>query len=262
MASNSPSQRLPFSILRSAAAAISLLLPQAAFADDAHDLLKAMSDYMASQKSFSFDYQSSLEAVTPDFQKLQFVSSGKATVERPDKLRISRTGGFADLDVSYDGKTLTIHGKNLDAYAKVEQPGSIDNLLDRMSDAGVEAPGADLLSSDILGLIMEDVTDVRHIGGAQVNGTPAEYIAFRAPEYDGQIWIADGPKPIPLRYVLTSKHVVQAPQYMLEISNFKTGSDVAAADFDIKLPEGAKKVDMSELQSLDELPMPQSGGQK
>lgn len=262
MASNASLQGWAGNILRSGAVAVSLLLPQAALADDAHDILKAMSDYMASQKNFSFDYQSSLEVVTPEFQKLQFVSSGKVTAERPDKLRLSRTGGFADVDVSFDGKTLTIHGKNLDAYARVEQPGSIDDLIDRMDAAGVQAPGADLLSADIIGLIMQDATDIRHIGGAQVAGMPAQYIAFRAPSYDGQIWIADGPQPIPLRYILTSKHVVQAPQYMLEIGNFKTGADVAAVDFNIKLPDGAKKVDMSELHSLDELPAPSIGGEK
>jgi len=68
-------------------------------ADGSKALLKAMSDYMAAQKTFSFDYVSSVEAVTPAFEKLQFVSSGTATISRPDKIRVTRVGGFADLDV-------------------------------------------------------------------------------------------------------------------------------------------------------------------
>ncbi len=62
---------------------------------DARALLKAMSDYIAAQPSFSFTYNSTLEAVTKENQKLEFVSSGGVTVSRPDKIRATRTGGFA-----------------------------------------------------------------------------------------------------------------------------------------------------------------------
>lgn len=222
----------------------------------AKDLLKAMSDFLVAQKSISFNYQSSLEAVTPDFEKLQFVSSGTANITRPDKLRVTRTGGFADIDVSFDGSTLTVHGKNLDAYAKVDGKGSLDDLIDRLADAGVEAPGADLLSSHVYDILMSDVTEAKHISSAFVDGVECEYLAFRTPELDWQIWIQTGSQPIPRRYVITSKHVVQAPQYTLEISNFKSGADVAATSYNIDIPANAKTVDLSELQSIDELPAP------
>ena len=89
-----------------AIAVVAACLPfGAASADDAKDLLKAMSDYMAKQQKFSFDYQSTVEVVTPDFEKLQFISSGTATVARPDKLRVTRKGGFADIEVVFDGTT-------------------------------------------------------------------------------------------------------------------------------------------------------------
>lgn len=114
--------------------------PTGAWADDSKELLKAMSDYMAAQKTFSFDYVSSVEAVTPAFEKLKFINSGTATVSRPDKIRVTRTGGFADLDVSFDGTKFTVHGKNLDAYAQVDAKGSLDELFDRLENAGAEIP--------------------------------------------------------------------------------------------------------------------------
>ncbi|WP_037079089.1 DUF2092 domain-containing protein [Rhizobium sp. CCGE 510] len=234
--------------------AASLVPPTSAWADDAKALLKTMSDFLAEQKTISFSYQSSLEAVTPDFEKLQFVSSGTANLTRPDKLRVTRTGGFADLDVSFDGSSLTVHGKNLDAYAKIDGKGSLDELIDRLMTAGVEAPGADLLSSNVYDVLISDVTEAKHISSAFVDGVECEYLAFRTPEIDWQIWIQNGPQPIPRRYVITSKHVVQAPQYTLEISDFKSGADVAAVSYTIEVPASAKTVDLSELQSLDELP--------
>ena len=238
------------------AAAIGLAASQPARADDAKALLKAMSDYLAAQQSMSFDYQSSVEVVTPSFEKLQFVSSGTATINRPDKLRVTRKGGFADLDVSFDGKALTVHGKNLDAYAQIEAKGKLDDLFDQLAEAEIGAPGSDLFTSNAYETLMQDVTEAKHVASAVVGGVDCEYLAFRTPEVDWQIWVESGANPIPRKYVVTTKHVGQAPQYTLEISNFKTGADAARTTFNIEIPKDAKEVDLSQMQGIDELPTP------
>jgi hypothetical protein len=61
---------------------------------NAKSLLKAMSDYLAAQKSISFDYDSNLEIVTTQQQKVALASSGTLTLNRPDKLHATRTGGL------------------------------------------------------------------------------------------------------------------------------------------------------------------------
>jgi len=68
------------------------------------------------------------------------------------------------------------------------------------------------------------------------------------------LWIAQGEHPYPCRYVITSKDVDQGPQYSVQISNWKTGTDVAADDFGFKAPDGARKVDLKDLVDFDELP--------
>jgi len=55
------------------------------------------------------------------------------------------------------------------------------------------------------------------------------------------------------RYVVTSKLVAQAPEYRIQLSEWKTGADVAADDFALN-PGSASKADLSELQGIDELP--------
>jgi hypothetical protein len=64
---------------------------------DAKRLLKAMSDYLAAQKAISFDYDVDLELVSTQQQKIALASSGALTLNRPDKLHLTRTGGFANL---------------------------------------------------------------------------------------------------------------------------------------------------------------------
>ena len=75
---------------------------------------------MAGQKAFSFDYDTYLEVVTKENQKLGLASSGTMTVNRPDKIRATRMGGFADVEFVFDGRTVTMFGKNANAYTQVE----------------------------------------------------------------------------------------------------------------------------------------------
>lgn len=241
-----------------AAAAIMLASITSAHAeDDARTILKSMSDYLAKQEAFSFDYQSAVEVVTTDFEKLQFVSSGTAVVNRPDKARVTRRGGVFNLDLSYDGKKLIVNGKNLNAYAEVDFKGTLDDLFDHINSTDIGAPGADLFGSNSYALLTEDVEDAKHISAAVVNGVDCEYLTFRTPDVDWQIWIATGDKPIPLRYVVTTKHVSQAPQYTLEVSNFKTGTEAVKTSFAIDIPKDAKEVaDISEIEGVEEIPVP------
>ena len=68
---------------------LGLYNPAGARADeaDARKIVKAMSDYMASQKTLSFAYDASLEVISVDHQRLALASSGTVTLTRPDKLR-------------------------------------------------------------------------------------------------------------------------------------------------------------------------------
>jgi hypothetical protein len=43
-------------------------------------------------------------------QKIAFTSSGNVTLNRPDKIRATRTGGFANVEMVFDGKTLSLLG--------------------------------------------------------------------------------------------------------------------------------------------------------
>jgi hypothetical protein len=222
---------------------------------EARALLKAMSDYMASQTTLSFKYDSDLEVVTSDLQKLKYASSGTVSLTRPDKIRVTRTGGFADVEMVFDGKQLTVLGKNLNRYAQVDAPGTIDQLIDHLRvNLGVEAPGADLLLSNVHDQLMDAVTDVKDLGSGVIGGVECYHLAFRTASVDWEIWIALGEDPFPLRYVVTSKLVAQAPEYRVQISDWKTGEEVTAGDFSFASPEGAEKVDVSELQGVDELP--------
>ena len=222
---------------------------------NAKSLLKAMSDYLAAQKAISFDYDSSLEIVSTQAQKVALASSGTLTLSRPDKLHATRTGGFSNVEMVFDGKTLTLLGKNANLYAQFEAPRTIDQLVDVLRDKYHRpVPAADLLLSDPYKELMPPVTDVKDLGSGVIHGIECDHLAFRTKEVDWQIWIAQGARPYPCRYVITSKKVTGWPQYTLDIWAWKAGSEVASDGFKLEIPGNAKKLMPGEVPELNEIP--------
>ena len=231
--------------------------------DDALKILKAMSDYMASQKIIELSYDADIEVITPEIQKIQFASSGKVLLSRPDKLDVTRTGGYADVEIVFDGKTASVLGKNINAFVQLDAPGTIEQLIDKLrNDYSVALPGADLLVSNAFEVLSPDVLHAAHIGQGVVDGFECEHLAFRNDDTDWQLWVQTGDAPIPRKYVITSKTETGAPQYTLVIREWKTDVQPSSDAFVFKAPDGAKKVDAAALAGLDEIPPGMPMGEK
>jgi len=245
------------SMTAASVAALAAATSPGARADDSAALLKAMADYTAAQKSVTATFDSDVEVITPQLQKIQFASSGQLRLSRPDKLRIRRTGGYADVELVYDGKTVSFHGNNVKAYVQADAPGTVDQLVDTLqTKVGGGLPGADLLLSNSFDVLMSDVVDSEHIGQGVVDGVECEHLAFRGRDTDWQIWIQAGAQPIPRKYVITSKTLAGAPQYTLRIRDWRTDTIADADAFTFKPPEGATKasLDSDVMAEFDEIP--------
>ena len=223
--------------------------------DDAKAILKKMTDYVAAQKTISAKYDSDIEVVTAQGQKISFASSGELLIQRPDKLRTTRTGGYADVETVFDGKTLSILGKDRNSYTQIDAPGSLAKLVNSIRDRTDAAlPGADLFAANAYAELTSDLTSAQHIGRGVINGVECEHLAFRTADADWQLWVQLGPKPVPRKYVITSKGVTGEPQYTVQINDWQSDVTVADNKFSFTPPAGAKKVAASELKQLNEVP--------
>jgi hypothetical protein len=222
---------------------------------DAKRILQAMSDYMAAQKDISFGYDATLGVVTTDGQRLALASSGTVRLNRPDKIRVTRSSGFADVEMLFDGKELTLLSKNRNLYTQLDMPGTIDLLVDKLRDTyKVPLPAADLLMSNSYDALMADVINIKDLGSGVIGGVECDYLAFRTNEVDWEIWIAQGGQRYPCRFVITSKLISGEPQYTIQIRNWKTGGEVAADDFRFENSTRAEKVELEDLKGTGELP--------
>ena len=226
----------------------------AARADDARDILKSMSNYLAAQKTIQVTWDTDIEVITPQLEKIQFTNSGETLLQRPDKLRAHRAGGYADVELVFDGKTAGVIGKDV-GYAQVEAAGTLDQLIAKLrAGYGVSLPGADLMVSNVYDTLIADVMEAKHIGRGVIDGVECEHLAFRNFDTDWQLWVEVGGKPFPRKLVITSKTINGAPQYTLRIRDWKTDVQPEANAFAFEPPAGAQKLDPQALSQLDELP--------
>jgi hypothetical protein len=177
-------------------------------------------------------------------QKLQFHSAARFTLQRPNKLRAERVGDVVSQSFYYDGRTLTLFNPNDGVYATVPAPGTLDAAVDFARDSlDVVAPAGDLITTDAYQRLMADSTSGFVVGKSVVEGVRCDHLAFRGIGVDWQVWIEDGDKPFPRKFVVTTLDVAGMPQFEIRMSNWTLTPDVSPKRFEFSPPPGATRVE-------------------
>jgi hypothetical protein len=216
----------------------------AGIAPEAQRILKASTDFLASQQRFSADTRNTLEIVLTSGQKIEFNHTARQSVQRPNKLRAERTGDLVDQLLIYDGKSLTMHNPRDNVYAQVAAPDTLDAMLDfAREEFDIVAPAGDMIYRNAYDILMDDVTDGFVVGKAVIEGVRCDHLAFRAPHVDWQIWIQEGEQPLPRRLVITTRDMVNAPQFAVTVTNWNLVPTFDTQTFTFVPMGDAKKVD-------------------
>lgn len=219
---------------------------------DADEILRSMSTYLAGLQAFSVSADISNEIITQDGQKLQLNAYGTLLLQRPSSFHFTRQGRFADAELLYDGRKLTIYGKTSNAYVQKDLAGTIDDALNELEGGmGLSLPGSDLLLAAPYAALASGVTGSGYFGRAFVGGIECHHLAFRKANVDWQLWVKVGDDPLPMKYVITTKWMTGAPQYSVQMSNWNVKPVVTKGQFTFAVPKGAKK--------LESLPVDETG---
>lgn len=210
----------------------------------AQRILRQMSDFLAAQREFSVRTEGTLDEVLDSGQKIQLQRAGDVRLQRPNRLRVDRTGDLAKLHLFYDGRQLTLQGEQSNAYATTPAPSTLDATLDMASQRlGLDAPGSDLLVSNPYAALTEDVRSGSYLGRSMVDGVPVHHLAFRNREgVDWELWVKDGPQPLPLKYVITSRDMPGAPQYSVRLSEWNLSPQLTPDQFQFTPSRDAVRV--------------------
>jgi len=215
-----------------------------AFDPDSQRILKSMSDFIAATQAFTVRTESSLEVVTQNGEKLQFLTPVSASVRRPDRLFSKRDGDLVDQRFYYDGKSLTLFNPAQNVFATVPAPPTLDAAIDyAREELDIVAPAGDLIGTKAYAALTEDMYESRYLGMSTVAGIRCHHLAFRGNEVDFQIWVEEGKRPLPWRFVITSKKVAGAPQFTTQIVAWDLKPRLRDKDFEFAAPKGATGID-------------------
>jgi hypothetical protein len=231
-------------LLLSFAAPLAALAQPAGIDPEATKLLKASTDFLASQQRFSVETRNTLEVVLTSGQKIQFDHAARMWLQRPNKLRADRTGDLVEQSFHYDGKSLTLSNPGEKYYATVAAPGTLEEMLDMArTKLDIVAPAGDLVYKNAYDILMTDVTQGFVVGKGVVEGARCDHLAFRAPHVDLQIWIQEGKEPLPRKLVITTRDVANAPQFSVVMTKWNLKPTFTPQTFSFRPPSGAKQVE-------------------
>ena len=227
---------------------------------DADSILKSMSSYLGGIKAFSVNADIDIEFVAKSGQKLQLSSFVTIVLKRPTKFHIQRKGMIVDAEFIFDGRILTLHGKKRNVYAQIDVPGTIDDAIRAYEmEAGIPAPGADLLFADPYASLSSGVESSAYLGIAYVNGAECHHLAFREDKVDWQLWVRSGDSPLPIKFVITSKWQTAAPQYEIRFWDWSINPQINDKRFTFSAPEGAKRLETIPADEMDEFTSKEEG---
>jgi hypothetical protein len=210
----------------------------------AGEILKQMCDYLKNLQQFSVQAEITEDVLLTSGQRIQFGRNVEASVRRPDRLRAESVGDTDDRQLVYDGKTITLLDKTKNFYTTIAAPPELDAALEHTTQAfNLRAPLADLIYTKAYENLTEGVISGFYVGLSKVQGVPCHHLAFRQKDIDWQIWVEDGPTPVPRKFLITDKKA-QGLQFTAVFTKWNTSPQFEEGRFTFVVPEKAEKIDI------------------
>jgi hypothetical protein len=211
----------------------------------AQEYLRRSSDYLAQAQFFSVSGEIWQDAVLPSGERVQADRMISLDVRRPNRLHAEVRSTRRNRGIWYDGKTISTLNRNQDLYGVVSAPDTLDSMVDYATTRfGIAIPLEDLVVSNPYEAATKNVTAGRDIGPTIVLGVPCEHLAFTQTNIDWQVWIEEGPRPVPRKIVITYKDEEGSPQYTALLTSWDFETKLPDFVFKFEPPPGAAKINV------------------
>lgn len=240
----------PALLLAGFLAAVSPLHAQEEPAPDARALLDGMTDFLSGLPGFAVDIQAGFDVVQEDGQKIEFVEARRIELDRPARLKVTERSAVAhSQSLLFDGETMTVWSPAEGVFAQAPQPDTVDDGLRYfLVDLQMRLPMAALLATWVGEELDRRLLSLAYVERSHAFGRPAHHLAARTVDLDFQVWIAEGPEPVPLRAVITypepglPQYRAQfiewnlAPEFPEGTFQFDPGPDMRQIAFAVQVP--------------------------
>jgi hypothetical protein len=160
------------------------------------EMLKAMSQRLATAKSMIFTAVTTYEAPARNGQPLYYATLSQVSVQRPNKLRVITPGDGPPSDFYYDGKTMMAYTPGANLVAMIDAPPTIEAAMKVAYDkAAIYFPFGEVIVADPYKNLSDGLTSAFVVGQSHVIGdTVTDIVAITNGNVQAEIWIniADG----------------------------------------------------------------------
>jgi len=238
---------------RSGLCALLLLLPMTAWGSngdqakvdpDATRLLKQMATMLKAAQQITFRIETSSDELTDDNRAVQLSHTMDVALRRDDRLLAISRGDDGHKEFRFDGRMAVIYYADYDYYASTLARENVDGTLDFMADEyGFVIPVSDFLASEPYDQLMDGVTVGTYEGQSEIRGIMCHHLAFGQEDLDWQVWIEEGPRKRPRKFVMTFKTAEGWPQYTAFFFDWDYAAQLPDALFTFDPPPGTRKID-------------------
>lgn len=229
---------------------------------EAKKILLDMADFIAKTPVFSVTFRSGYDAIQEDGQRIEFGEKRKVLLKRPDRMRVEATRSDGDEGlVIFDGKTITVFKADDKVFAKLEKPGTVDEILVYLvRDLHFTLPMARMFLSEFPQQLAKKMTGVNYVEENALFDVVTDHLAVRSEDVDMQIWIAQGDQPLPRRIILTYKNAPGEPQYRADFLEWTIAPEAGEERFAFTPPADVEQIPLlAPVRQKGSLP-PQQGG--
>lgn len=228
-----------------------LLLSGAVFAQQAQgvepradQVLRDMSDYLASQGEFSFRADAAFDEELSG-RWIEFTSSTEIMIRRPNSVCALRDGDKGKTYAYYNGKELVIHSPDKGFYSRTAVSGDIPKMLDYAHESmGMTLPVADFLFPQPYDVLTTDLQSGFYAGTRNVEGVECHHLFFVTNSgLEWQIWIEAGKRRVPKKLLLRYANEPGAPQYGASFSEWDFNTPIAPDLFNFVAPPEAQEIE-------------------
>jgi hypothetical protein len=219
----------------------------------ADELVKRMGDYLGQAPFFSVSAEVWQDVQLSSGQRVQAGRTIELQVRRPDRFRAEVHSTRRNRELVYDGNAITLCNRAQNFYGTVHASGSLDEAMDIASERfGIAMPLEDFIRSDPHTDLLQKATSGSDIGPVSVLGVACEHLAFTQENVDWQLWIENGARPVPRKFVITYKDEPDSPQYTAIFSNWDFATKLSDFLFKFEPPAGAAKIKVKEIRAANQ----------
>lgn len=238
-------------------------------------ILLNLVNHVQGLKSFSVDVQLMMIMEAEGFRQETTTTYGFA-IQRPDKVALRHKRGMPTMSIVSDGKKKWVYLPIQNRYAEDEAPKRVEDVVGQENTALILAEWGmflldSLIAADAHARIMEGVQRVELAGAEDVDGMKCDRLKFRQKDFDWDIWVTQGEKPLPVRvegrmpqsYGTMGDQVASIKgmkgMFVTRFQNWSVATNLADETFAFAPPAGAQMMDAPAVEEEAAKPYPLLG---